>query len=332
MIESPSIFSLSHAVQAIAQDAGIAHDLDAINALLGVSVMCCAVPGERDMSRWPLYARDAFLIEGARALGLTIRPIHPPEAARGLDRTQEFGQHFDASYRPLIQRALEHGQPVLAWRGWARPHDMHWGIITEACAEGAGFGGRIFCEDPSVSAKGVAVSGGALSLLERPAIQLYVVESIAEQVGHETWLPTALKHASAVLNNQIAECFGVITGPTAYDRWQGAIDELLLRDTGGGTLISAETASLARSTVTAHESAVRFLGKHRVAAPLEWHSRLATLERECQNVVMTLKPLADAGRVGDWLATLSGRAIVAAKITAAREATHLMQTALIGLA
>ncbi|UCC31209.1 MAG: hypothetical protein JSU86_02815, partial [Phycisphaerales bacterium] len=110
--------SLTFALQALAHDAGYEINLDDLNAALGLPWMTPAVPRERDLACWPMYARDAFLAEAGRLFGMNIRDIHPPEAARGLNGFPEFQQHFDASYRPLILKALEHNQAVLAWQGW----------------------------------------------------------------------------------------------------------------------------------------------------------------------------------------------------------------------
>ena len=75
---------------------------DDLNAALGMCWSPVAVPTEPDLGAWSLYARDAFLPEAGQLFGLTIRDMHPPEAARGLDTAAEFAQHFDASYRPLM--------------------------------------------------------------------------------------------------------------------------------------------------------------------------------------------------------------------------------------
>ena len=106
-------FSLTLALRSVAESAGYDVDADDLHAVLGLSMVACAAPGDMELGNWPLYARDAFLVDTARVFGMTVRPIHPPEAARGLGGAAEFAQHFDASYRPLIARALEHDQPVL---------------------------------------------------------------------------------------------------------------------------------------------------------------------------------------------------------------------------
>lgn len=167
-----SSFSLAHALRAVARDTGNEIDFDDLLAAMGLSWMVCAVPDEPNVADWSMYARDAFLIPAGRLFGLTIREIHPPQAARGLDRAAEFEQHFDASYRPLINRALEHGQPVLAWRGWPGERRLWWGVVTAACDGGIGFRGGVYpSRDLSVACE--------LHVLVSPPTQLYVVERVA---------------------------------------------------------------------------------------------------------------------------------------------------------
>ena len=133
-------FSLTRALQSLGRDGGYSIDGEDLNAALGLSFMVCAAPEvEEDLSRWAMYARDAFLIEAGRLFGIGLREIHPPEAACGLSRFEAFRQHFDASYHPLIERALEHGQPVLAWGGWPGDDEAAWGIIRRVTDGGVGW-------------------------------------------------------------------------------------------------------------------------------------------------------------------------------------------------
>lgn len=162
--------SLAFALRAIARQAGFEIDHGKLIAALGFETP--AVPSPTATSI--LFGRDARLIEAGRQLGMQIREVHPPEAARGLEDAAEFEQHFDASYRPLILRALENGQYVLAWRGWPKERELSWGWIRAACAEGIGFrGATIWSEDELDSLRD--------DLLVRPAVQLYVVERITMQ-------------------------------------------------------------------------------------------------------------------------------------------------------
>jgi len=159
--------SLAFAVRAIARQAGVEIDhTELINALCFES---SAPPSPTATSI--MFGRDARLIEVGKLVGMQIRDVHPPEAAHGLEAAAEFDQHFDASYRPLILRALENDQGVLAWRGWAGERELSWGWIRTACDEGVGFrGATIWSERELNSIRN--------DLLVRPAVQLYIVERI----------------------------------------------------------------------------------------------------------------------------------------------------------
>lgn len=243
--------SLPHALCAVAHARGYEIDLDDLCAAMGLSFTVTAIPEEPDSSKWTLYARDAFLVPAARLFGMTIRDIHPPEAAIGVAKSVEFSQHFDASYRPIILRALEHNQPVLAWQGWPaspiahvrdpegadfdsrtpsssagkRPEaiccghtDMLWGVITNPCEDGVGFRGTIHASPDDA----------AELTLHRPPVQLYVIESIVQtKPDAEEVLAMARDHAKQVLDNALSDRFGVTTGPRAYDDW---IERLRARD------------------------------------------------------------------------------------------------------
>ena len=198
-----SSFSLVHAVRAIARDAGHEIDYDELLSAMGLSSMVCAVPDEPNVADWSMYARDAFLIPAGRLFGLTIREIHPPQAARGLDHAAEFEQHFDASYRPLIQRALEYHQPVLAWRGWPGERRLWWGVLVAACDEGIGFRGAVYpLRDLSVPCE--------THVLVSPPTQLYVVETVVARKpveGEREALQS--EHRRRVLSGEIDERFGI---------------------------------------------------------------------------------------------------------------------------
>ncbi len=233
--------SLPYALCAVAHTAGLNVDLYDLCAAMGLSFMPTSVRGEPSTDKWRMYARDAFLIPAGRLFGMTIREIHPPEAAQGIAELPEFKQHFDASYRPLIERALEHDQPVLAWQGWPGEWALHWGVITETCADGIGFAGwvpgttglepgievpssgeSLSCRDRNTSASGSRSTEARRPdvKLERPPVQIYVVESIAPcKPDPQELQDMTIAHAGVVLGNGLADRFGVTTGPGAYDHW-----------------------------------------------------------------------------------------------------------------
>ena len=233
--------SLPHALCAVARDAGLEVDFYDLCSAMGLSFTPASVRGEPSTDKWRMYARDAFLIPAGRLFGMTIREIHPPEAAQGIAELPEFEQHFDASYRPLIERALEHDQPVLAWQGWPGEWALHWGVITETCADGIGFAGWVpgttalepgtiapcSSEASPHRATDTTASGSRSTeakrpdvTLERPPVQVYVVESIAPcKPDPQELRDMAIAHARIVLGNGLADRFGVTTGPGAYADW-----------------------------------------------------------------------------------------------------------------
>jgi hypothetical protein len=281
--------SLTHALCAIADRAGYAIDPDDLNAALGLSWMSIAVPSEPDPGCWPMYARDAFLVEAGRLFGMTIRDMHPPEAARGLSDAAEFTQHFDASYRPLVLRALEHDQPVLAWQGWPGDMRLAWGIITGTSDAGIGLRGRVAWPSGAGSDRTPEVV-----TLDHPPVQLYVVETIAAtQPDPQELLDLALEHAKQVLSDALHDRFGVITGPAAYDTWIEHSKDV-------GRALPAEASKTSRraqpvlpaaeqhrrlvgSVMGMHQSASRFLGRLRTRTSQPAATPLADLKKLCQD-------------------------------------------------
>lgn len=134
---------------------------DELVVALGLGSAMTAAPGEC-LGWWWTYARELALPQAAALYGLRLRGLHPPQASAGLDRSPEFAQHFVDSYVPLIRAALAHEQPVLAWRGWPRPADRHWGVLVAADGDQLS-GYTLGCEGRTVRLAG-------------PAHQVYVVE------------------------------------------------------------------------------------------------------------------------------------------------------------
>ena len=259
----------------VALGAGFTIDSDALCAALGLSLMVPAVPDEPALGEWTSYARDAFLIPAGRLFGLTIRAMHPPEAARGLTAAGEFRQHFDASYRPLVLRALEHSQPVLAWQGWPGEARLAWGLITDACDEGVGLVGRAYgCGAASTK-----------QVLKRPPVQLYVVETIERREPEAGELLEAfLAHGRIVLTNALCTRFGVTTGPDAYDQW---IERLRAADAGDPAVVRPPLA-LAASAIAGHQSAKRFITSIVPLAEGHDRSRLDSMSRLLSAIVASL--------------------------------------------
>lgn len=262
-------FSLTAALHEILRRAGLTLAIDDVHAALGLPLLIAAAPDHPPL-HWPSLARDSFLIPAARLFGLDIRDLHPPEAARGLERAVGFRQHFDASYQPLIARALEHGQPVIAWQGWADDAALSWGIVEAQTALGVGFAGTPF-PSSSWSANRVTLSG--------PPVQVYVVEAIApRRPDDHALLRAVLRHGRAAFDGTLSERYGLSTGPAALALW---------RLHAGNSVIHALRASLANGA----ESMARCL-KSRFLVPGtpgatralgEWCDACATLAAACRH-------------------------------------------------
>lgn len=279
--------SLTAAMRHVIHDAGGSADFDDLSAALGHCWMVSAAASERDLSMWPLYARDAFVIPAGRLFGLGIREIHPPEAARGIRDLPEFRQHFDASYHPLVLRALEHDQPVLAWQGWGGERGMLWGIIRSSCDDGIGLCGHTCCSAGSSDAPTPVP-------LERPPVQLYVVETATPiQPDAKELLGLALEHAGHVLGNALADRFGVLTGPAAYDLW---LDRLRIdsKDTGTQPASFEGYRRVAASAIAAHRSGVRFLERSRAATTRTTNALIDAMVTASGRIVATLSEGIDA--------------------------------------
>lgn len=331
--------SLMFALQSLAHDTGYAIDHDDLNAALGLSWMTTAVPDEDDLARWQMYARDAFVIPAGRLFGMTIRDIHPPEAARGLNGLPEFAQHFDASYRPLVVRALEHDQSVLAWQGWPGDQAMMWGIITTTCDEGIGLAGRVpwptaarTCEAeheshvPSPSAQ--ACRQYDTVILDRPPVQLYVVETITPtQPDRDELLDIVLAHAGQILDNALMKHFSVLAGPAAYDAWIASVRDEQASGADYSDLVEGHR-QMGTSVLAGHRSAIRFLERQLTLTMAIKRSLIETLMDKCQIIVTSISHSLDAAANDAWTSTAAGRTKVVDPITRARVAANEMLTAL----
>lgn len=305
-------FSLTHTLVNVAARSGSSLDVDDLHAALGLSLMLCAPTGQEGVSTWSGYGRDLCLVDGARLFGLRIRDVHPPPAAVGLDHAAAFRQHFDASYRPLVERALEHQQAVLAWRGWPGDAANAWGLITQSCDDGIGLAGV-------VSPGGGANDNATPVALAKPPVQLYVVEHV-DRVTPEPGelVALAVAHARRVLVHEAHTSWGVITGPAAYEAWIGRLET-----TGENADPPSAHRSLAASAIAGHESALRFLRRHERAnvgpAVAPCMSALAPL---CEQTIAALATFADAVTV------LQPPATAAQHLAVARDVTLAMRDAL----
>jgi hypothetical protein len=285
-----SSFSLTSTLRSIARDAGYEIDVDDLHAALGLSMFVCAVPAEVDIASWPLYARDAFIVPAGRLFGMTIRELHPPEVALGLSGAAEFRQHFDASYRPLIMRALENNQAVLAWRGWPGLLRLSWGIIKEKSNDGIGLAGVV----PALP--GAAAPAQSVSLITPPA-QLYIVEDIEpRQPDASELLNLALDHTRRVLRGEPVSRFGVLTGADAVRSW---IDRITGSRSDGpmNPVLSRGHHELAKSVSAGYQSALRFLERQRTRCDQKYDTLISGVGAMCRQVLTALGESTNYGAV-----------------------------------
>ncbi|TWT45560.1 hypothetical protein RAS1_19880 [Phycisphaerae bacterium RAS1] len=197
--------SLAVALCAVLADRGVSVSYEQLVFELGLGMALTADPG-RPVWQWAELARDAALVETAALHGLRVRDMHPPDAAVGLESSAEYPQHFEDSYRPLIRRALEYGQVVLAWGGWPPPAEHEWGVICEQRGEALlGF-----------------VNGGDRRAVRHAGSspQAYVVEDVVPAAPSA---PDVIAHAVASTlrfwDGSLADSHGVQSGEEAYVRW-----------------------------------------------------------------------------------------------------------------
>lgn len=204
--------SLALALRAVARAIGADLHYDEVCAALGVSLVAIAGPTASSPAWWPTFGRDAFLAPTARLFGMHLRDLHPPEVGLDMLWAEEFPQHFELSYKPLIRRALENGQPVLAWGSWEANAAPLWGVITASA--GADF-------------LGIVPGGTGPVRLGRPALQCYVVEGLEPRTPPaEELMAAVVGHANAYLSRPEAlfrhlapAGSKIVTGPAAYDAW-----------------------------------------------------------------------------------------------------------------
>ena len=289
--------------------------------------MCTA--GPLPLPAWASVGHDAFLVEAAQLWGLNLRAVHPPAAACGLERAAEFRQHFDASYRPLVLRALEHGQPVLGWTG-PRPiaeegactGPARWVLITHATTDGVGLAGltppraKTCAGDSNGTAAPANAAGagdaGQTFVFAEPPVQLYVVETVAATEAEPAQvLRVALRHAWALLHNELAGTLGLTTGPRCLDAWKEQ------------AATTRGHACLAQHVVAGMRLGARFFRRHAASAGDE-APIVAMLGDICEETLVALEPLCDAHSADEPRATGAGPQA----IQTARAAWHRALTAL----
>jgi hypothetical protein len=273
--------SLGAAIDVIARSAGVTIDADALSATMGWPWLICAGADDTCPRNWHRLARDAFFIEAGRALGLTLRELHPHRAARGLDALPEFAQHFDASYKPLILRALEHDQPVIISTpdSTAPGNAPTWRAILSAETRNADAFNQITTH---------ASSATIPSPTPGPPTQVYVVEcASATGADFDRLLSVTLDHARRALAGEADNGFGVVTGPRACDGWIR-----LLRDEkpcpACGQTIESCLEVFAGAIAREHGRLLRFLDGHMDDVPATARHLFATIEATSRDVIGAL--------------------------------------------
>lgn len=305
--------SLSLSLHAIVDWAGLDLHYRAYSAALGHSFMTVSTGRDDDSPAWwSAFGRDALLLEGAALFGVHLREVHPPEAARGLSDSPEFIQHFEASYKPIVRRALENRQPVIAWQGWPDARQLLWGVITETWSGDLGLAGT------TIWAQGQTVP------LVSPPVQLYVVEEVKpRRPGKGEMLRFGLDSALRTLGNKLGDRWGVVYGQAAYDCWAGRLE-------GAGAVptcsphAAGDHRQMGRFVTYDRQSAERFFRHYRDGLGPDFQPLIDGLLDCCRGVIDALSPARNAETAESLISTPNGRAELVAQIRAAAQADRKM--------
>lgn len=234
---------------------------------LGLPWLICGDTGRPDVGGWTTLARDVGLDHAASHFGVRLREFHPRAAAENLVPSPEFNAHFRDSYAPLIRRSLDHGQTVLAWRGWPPPADQAWGLITGV--------------DSATGALLGVVSGvdGAVPLVSA-ALQCFAVEEVRpETPDAETILACAVQAVTRLH----AECVGTTrtAGADALAAWRACAAH------------AAGNRDLAEYLLTNRQAGFRWC-QRRLQAECSARRDLGSLCQALQETVEVLGRLRDA--------------------------------------
>jgi len=198
--------SLVLALRAVLRWHGADVPYDTLAASTGVAAMFAATDREACPLRWQDDGRDAFLVDAAEQFGLSIRDLHPPEAAPLPITPPEFELHWCDSYVPLVEASLAHNQPVLAWMGWPAPNESQWGIINAI-------------DSRTRVCRGLVAGVDRPAQLERAAVQAYVVQDYTRTRDPDAeLLASVVARTRLILNNELPTKFAVITGPQSLRR------------------------------------------------------------------------------------------------------------------
>ncbi len=241
-------FSLTGVLHYLMRTSGHSVAPDDLHAVLGLPLMICA-SADVPAPRWPSLARDAFLPQACQLFGITVRDLHPPEAARGLEQAEAFEQHFAASYLPHIERAIENGQSVLAWQGWTGLQGG-WGILNQICSQGVCAAGPAF---PGLLSE--ADSSPEPETLSRPPLQVYVIETNEPVTPDANSLfDMSMTHLKQAWSPAVGDRFGVLVAASAAEHW--------LRQATVSHESWDASINVASSWLSGSQSFMRFLQRH----------------------------------------------------------------------
>ena len=322
--EAPDQYeSLALALQAIAAADDVELDYDDLCAALGVSFSAVSTTAEPSPGWWLTYGRDAFVKPAARLFGLELRALHPPNVSVDMLAADEFPQHYEASYKPLIRAALENGQPVLAWQGWPDYRWPFWGVITAQA--GSDFDGTTLWTE------------GRRQRLTGPAKQCYMVEACDPAVPRPAHLlAMAMQHADAYMNRGPFACVApgaeapaIVTGPAGFDAWEQWLQSDDFGDPSEDPSWN-EHRQHAEFIAAARQSAARFLRRFQLVVDEDRARILGEAAACCDSLVSRLADSRDQEKARILFASRPGRrtllqAVNAAEADDRRLAMHLEQ-------
>ena len=298
--------SLAVALELVARRAELTLDSIAFTALLGLGAAVTADP-PACLRTWPAVARDAALERTATLVGMQVRELHPPSASTGLEKSAEYPQHFADSYVPLIQRALEADQQVLAWRGWPAPHKNNWGLTTQRKGKHLLGHVGVYPEAALAEEKPLQDAAYQVYVVERVDPSIFATRTAAQQYVHITKLTCEMWHGTLVADRR------VLSGQQAYTALMGTLDDEAICpkcEVLGTTCLAQAIQHL----IAARTSLRTWLSKisEDLTPP---HSLTAhRWGQTCEAVVARLQPYTDPLRLDEMITLATGRQEIAGAI------------------
>ena len=155
-------------------------------------------------------------------------------------------------------------------------------------------------------------------MFEHPPVQLYVVEECDPVTpAPAAVLKLALKHARLSVTGALDECFGFVTGVTAYDYW---IERVRLAERGSAQTLAPAHARLAASVVEGARCGQRFFGKHVESVSADQREVVRTLATACREIAEAVTPSPNAAALASRLAAPKGCAELVEQLASARTA------------